>query len=150
VFRGKVKFINTELMKFERKLLLSYSFYMVRTLAHPDIGAITVAGILRALADPFRLAIVAELVKRKSGLSCTEASAVLGQAMAKSTCSLHYRILRESGLIACRREGTQLISRVQTELLEARFPGLLASILDSRRKEGALSKRRVKRVSCGS
>ena len=116
---------------------------MVRPLAHPDIGAITVAGILRALADPVRLAIVAELARRKSGLSCTETSALIGQSMAKSTCSLHYRILRESGLILCRREGTQLISRVRTELLEARFPGLLASILKSRHHECATPRRRA-------
>jgi len=116
---------------------------MVRPLAHPDIGAITVAGILRALADPVRLAIVAELVKRQSGLSCTEASAILGQSMAKSTCSLHYRILRESGLIICRREGTRLISRVRSESLQARFPGLLASILQSRHHERASPRRRA-------
>jgi DNA-binding transcriptional ArsR family regulator len=108
---------------------------MVRTLAHPDGGSVTVARILYALADPVRLRIVDELLRSGSGLSCIEASHRLGQSMAKSTCSQHYRILRESGLIHCRREGTQLISRVRTELLEARFPGLLDSILIAHRAQ---------------
>jgi len=108
--------------------------YMVRPVAHPDIATITVAKILYALADPVRLQIVDDLVRSRSGRSCTEVSHRLGQSMAKSTCSQHYRILRESGLIVCQREGTQLISRVRTEMLEARFPGLLASILRAYRK----------------
>jgi DNA-binding transcriptional ArsR family regulator len=50
-------------------------------------------------------------------------------------CSQHYRILREAGLIVSERRGVDLSSRVRTAELEARFPGLLASILKSYKKE---------------
>ncbi|HEY5894545.1 MAG TPA: hypothetical protein VIT91_15090 [Chthoniobacterales bacterium] len=49
--------------------------------------------------------------------------------MPKSTCSQHYQILRESGLIWSERRGVELASRPRTEELETRFPGLIKSIL---------------------
>jgi DNA-binding transcriptional ArsR family regulator len=55
--------------------------------------------------------------------------------MPKSTCSQHYRILREAGLIVSERRGVDLSSRVRAAELDGRFPGLLASILKSHKKE---------------
>lgn len=49
--------------------------------------------------------------------------------MPKSTCSQHYQILRESGLIWSERRGVELASRPRTDELETRFPGLIKSIL---------------------
>ncbi len=108
---------------------------MSRPLTHPDPSAVTLAGLLFALADPVRLAIVRELVKSPSGLNCTEATARLGLPMPKSTCSQHYRILRESGLIVSERRGTELVSRVRTQLLADRFPGLLESVFRAYERE---------------
>jgi len=108
---------------------------MARPLPHPHIGDVTVAGILHALSDPVRLRIVSRLLKSPSGMNCTETTLKLNLAMPKSTCSQHYRILREAGLIASERRGVDLSSRVRAVELEARFPGLLASILKSYRKE---------------
>jgi DNA-binding transcriptional ArsR family regulator len=108
---------------------------MARPLPHPHIDDVTVAGILHALSDPVRLRIVSKLLKSPSGMNCTETTLKLNLAMPKSTCSQHYRILREAGLIASERRGVDLSSRVRAVELEARFPGLLASILKSYRKE---------------
>jgi DNA-binding transcriptional ArsR family regulator len=115
---------------------------MGRPISHPNIEDITVAGILHALADPHRLAIVGELLKAESGLNCTQTTGKLEVPMPKSTCSQHYRILREAGLIACERKGVEMTSRVRLRELDARFPGLLQSILKAHEKETAKGRRR--------
>lgn len=121
---------------------------MSRPLTHPEPAAVTLAGLLFALADPVRLAIVRELLESPAGLNCTEASARLGFSMPKSTCSQHYRILRESGLIASERRGTELVSRVRSQLLAERFPGLLESVLKAYQREcRPASRRRASRAS---
>ena len=108
---------------------------MARPLAHPHIDDVTVAGILHALSDPVRLGIVSKLLMSPAGMNCTETTHKLKLAMAKSTCSQHYRILREAGLLVSERKGVDLSSRVRAAELQARFPGLLASILKSHKKE---------------
>jgi DNA-binding transcriptional ArsR family regulator len=118
---------------------------MGRPLAHPNIEDVTVAGILHALADPVRLAIMGELLKAESGISCTQATGKLDLAMPKSTCSQHYRILREAGLILSERIGVELRSHVRLRELDSRFPGLLQSILKAHEKETAKSRRRARR-----
>jgi DNA-binding transcriptional ArsR family regulator len=115
---------------------------MGRPLAHPNIEDVTVAGVLHALADPVRLAIVNELLKTESGISCTQATGKLDLAMPKSTCSQHYRILREAGLIVSERKGVELRSHVRSRELDARFPGLLQSILKAHERELAKGRRR--------
>jgi DNA-binding transcriptional ArsR family regulator len=108
---------------------------MGRLLTHPHIDDVTVAGILHALSDPVRIGIVGKLLKAPAGMNCTQTTLKLKLAMPKSTCSQHYRILREAGLIVSERRGVDLSSRVRAVELEARFPGLLASILKSYKKE---------------
>ena len=108
---------------------------MARPLIHPHIDDVTVAGILHALSDPVRLGIVGKLLKTPAGMNCTETTQKLEVSMPKSTCSQHYRILREAGLIVSERRGVDLSSRVRAAELEARFPGLLDSILKSYKKE---------------
>jgi len=110
---------------------------MSRPLTHPHIDDVTVAGILHALSDPVRLGIVNKLLKTPAGMNCTETTSKLKLAMPKSTCSQHYRILREAGLIVSERRGVDLSSCVRAAELEARFPGLLGSILKSYKKETA-------------
>lgn len=121
---------------------------MSRPLAHPDQAAVTLAGLLFALADPVRLAIVRELLRSPGGLNCTQTTARLGLAMPKSTCSQHYRILRESGLIASERRGTELVSRVRSQLLGERFPGFLDSVFRAYEREcQPAARRRANRAS---
>jgi DNA-binding transcriptional ArsR family regulator len=114
---------------------------MSRPLTHPHINDVTVAGILHALSDPVRLGIVSKLLTDLDGMNCIEMTLKLKLAMPKSTCSQHYRILREAGLIASERKGVDLSSRVRASELETRFPGLLASILKSYKKETSGSPR---------
>jgi DNA-binding transcriptional ArsR family regulator len=124
---------------------------MSRPLTHPDAAAITLAGLLFALADPVRLAIVRELLKSPAGLNCTEAAARLEFSMPKSTCSQHYRILRESGLIASERRGTEVVSHVRSQLLAERFPGLLESVFKAyERERQPSSRRRASRASAAA
>jgi DNA-binding transcriptional ArsR family regulator len=106
---------------------------------------LSVAAILHALADPVRLAIVRELLKAQGGcMNCTETTGRLKMPMAKSTCSQHYRILREAGIIASERKGVELSSRVRVQELEERFPALLQTILKSHEKEIARNSRRAR------
>jgi DNA-binding transcriptional ArsR family regulator len=81
------------------------------------------------------------------GMNCTETTQKLKRPMPKSTCSQHYRILREAGLIASERIGVDMSSRVRVAELEQRFPGLLGAILDSHRKEKSRSTRARRAVA---
>ena len=110
---------------------------MARPLPHPHLDDVTVAGILHALSDPVRLGIVSKLLTSPGGMNCTQTTQKLKLTMPKSTCSQHYRILREAGLLVSIRIGVDLSSRVRAIELEARFPGLLASILKSYKKESS-------------
>jgi len=114
---------------------------MARPIAHPHMEDVTVAGILHALSDPVRLRLVNELLESPGGMNCTATTHKLKLSMPKSTCSQHYRILREAGLIRSERRGVDLESHVRDAELDARFPGLLASILKSYKKEGARRRR---------
>jgi DNA-binding transcriptional ArsR family regulator len=49
----------------------------------------------------------------------------------KSTCTHHFKVLREAGVIRQRHAGTARLNALRTEDLEARFPGLLATILEA-------------------
>lgn len=119
---------------------------MGRLLTHPHIRDVTVAAILHALSEPMRIGIISELLKAPGGMNCTETTLKLKQPMAKSTCSQHYRILREAGMIASERKGVELSSRVRAAELEGRFPGLLSSILRSYRKEASAAARAKSRA----
>jgi DNA-binding transcriptional ArsR family regulator len=50
----------------------------------------------------------------------------------KSTRTHHFRVLRETGVIEQRPEGTALVNRLRREELDERFPGLLDSVLSAR------------------
>ncbi|WP_008308783.1 ArsR/SmtB family transcription factor [Leptolyngbya sp. PCC 6406] len=98
----------------------------MRPIYHPDITEITLEGVLYALGDSVRLAIVTRLAA-EGELCC----AAIAAPVAKSTLSHHFKILREAGVVYCRKQGTQHLNSLRREELEARFPGLLATILQS-------------------
>lgn len=87
--------------------------------------------MLHALSDPVRVAIVRELMKAGDAMNCSETAAKAGLKMPKSTCSQHYQILREAGLIFSERKGVELSSRLRLDEIEQRFPGLVTSILQA-------------------
>ncbi|MBD2678243.1 MULTISPECIES: helix-turn-helix transcriptional regulator [Nostoc] len=96
----------------------------MRFLYHPDRKNISLPGVLYALGDPVRLEIVRLLASE--GEQCC---ARFDFAIAKSTMSNHFKILRESGIVFTRKEGTHHINILRREDLEMLFPGLLDAVL---------------------
>jgi DNA-binding transcriptional ArsR family regulator len=96
----------------------------MRPFYHPQAEDITLVGVLYALGDPVRLQIVHRLAQTGE-LTCSD----LDCAVAKSTMSHHFKILRESGLVFTRKEGTQHINTLRSDDLDRLFPGLLAVVL---------------------
>jgi len=93
-------------------------------LAHPAAEDIELAAVLHALSDPMRLRIVAGLAAQRDR-TCKS----FDLPVTKSTCTHHFRVLREAGVIHQRLEGTTKLSCLRRDELEARFPGLLESVL---------------------
>ncbi|WP_214409703.1 ArsR/SmtB family transcription factor [Sphaerisporangium fuscum] len=93
-------------------------------MAQPDLDEIDVSTVLQALADPMRLRIV-QLLDQTDESTCT----ALDLPVKVSTVSHHVNVLRHSGIVSTRIDGTARPSRLRKEDLERRFPGLLASIL---------------------
>jgi DNA-binding transcriptional ArsR family regulator len=93
---------------------------------HPPAGEIDLASVMHALSDPVRLEIVARLADT-DGENCGGIGS--GIDVHKSTMSHHYRVLREAGVTLTTIEGRVRVVRLRHDDLEARFPGLLASVL---------------------
>jgi len=96
-------------------------------LAHPGRSEIELGTVLHALSDPVRLKIVAALAGDEQERTCGS----FDVPVSKSTCTHHFRVLREAGVIHQRQEGTVRLNTLRHEDLEARFPGLLKTILKS-------------------
>ncbi len=94
---------------------------------HPATEDITLAGVLGALADPMRLRIVCNLLKKNNCMSCSEAAPC--PDMAKSTLSHHFRILREAGIIRTSKVGVENRNTIRIDDINARFPDLLKHLL---------------------
>jgi DNA-binding transcriptional ArsR family regulator len=93
-------------------------------IAHPDREQIELAAILHALSDPVRLRIVRALAGGEE-LTCGG----FALPVTKSTCTHHFKVLREAGVIRQRQEGTTRLNTLRRDDLEARFPGLIETIL---------------------
>jgi DNA-binding transcriptional ArsR family regulator len=96
-------------------------------IAHPRRDEIELAGVLHALSDPVRLRMVAALAAAEGEPTCGS----FDVPVTKSTCTHHFRVLREAGVIHQRQQGTARRNRLRREDLDARFPGLLETILKS-------------------
>jgi DNA-binding transcriptional ArsR family regulator len=93
-------------------------------LSHPARDEIELAAVLHALSDPMRLRIVAGLAAEDKR-TCKS----FDLPVTKSTCTHHFRVLREAGVIRQRLEGTTRLNSLRREDLDERFPGLLDSVL---------------------
>ncbi|QRP45277.1 helix-turn-helix transcriptional regulator [Amycolatopsis sp. FDAARGOS 1241] len=98
-------------------------------LVHPERDEITVEGVLRALADPVRLAIVRQLAAAGTEVSCGG----LDVPVTKSTLTHHLGILRQAGVTSGRQEGTTRFNSLRRNDLDDLFPGLLDGVLAARR-----------------
>ena len=99
----------------------------MRSLLHPTREDFSLPNILYALGDPARLRLVAQLAGVNEAISCGELSVV--KEVPKSTGSHHFKVLREAGLIRMVPQGRRVLVSLRREDLEARFPGLLDTIL---------------------
>ena len=99
------------------------------TPGHPSREEIELAAVLHALSDPVRLLMVRGL------------AGDFNVPVTKSTCTHHFKVLREAGIIQQRQEGTKRVNTLREEDLEARFPGLLSTILEAAADQPALTAR---------
>jgi DNA-binding transcriptional ArsR family regulator len=94
-------------------------------LVHPNLNDVSLAAALHALADPLRLDIVARLIESP----CLNAGTACVEGTPKSTISNHLNVLRAAGLIETSADGRERINRLRRADFDARFPGLLDSVL---------------------
>jgi DNA-binding transcriptional ArsR family regulator len=95
------------------------------SIVHPAPAELELGAVLHALSDPVRLMIVAELARGE----CEHTCGSFELPVTKSTCTHHFKVLREAGVIHQRQQGTTRLNELRRADLEARFPGLLATIL---------------------
>jgi len=94
-------------------------------IAHPQRTEIELGAVLHALSDPVRLRIVAALATGDGELTCGS----FDVPVTKSTCTHHFKVLREAGVIHQRQVGTARLNTLRRDDLDARFPGLVEAIL---------------------
>jgi DNA-binding transcriptional ArsR family regulator len=90
---------------------------------HPTIQEMDLGRVLAALSDPNRRRVVTELLADPSDAERSCASFEL--PVSKSTCTHHFRVLRESGLLRDVDYGNHRGVTLRRRELEERFPGLL-------------------------
>src|SRR5512132_4278817 len=94
-------------------------------ITHPEVDETELAAVLHALSDPVRLRIVAALAEPEAEQTCGG----FELPVTKSTCTHHFKVLREAGVIRQRQDGTARLNSLRRDDLEARFPGLLDTVL---------------------
>lgn len=96
----------------------------MRGLEHPPLDSVELATVLDALGDPIRLKVVRQLAT-SNGVVCGN----FDVDVSMSTLSHHLRILRGAGLVRVIPQGRFRRHELRSAEAEARFPGLLASVL---------------------
>lgn len=97
------------------------------SLYHPDAEDLELPTVLHALSDPQRLRIVRKLSVDPDPRPC----GAFDVNVSKSTCTHHFRVLREAGVIQQRQLGTARLNSLRRDDLDRRFPGLLDAVLGS-------------------
>lgn len=93
---------------------------------HPPADAFELTAVLHALADPYRLFVVRSLAQVQP-----QPCAPLQAGRPKSSTSHHFMVLRKAGIVRTEVVGTAHMNSLRDAELEARFPGLLASVLNA-------------------
>lgn len=93
---------------------------------HPGRDQIRLESVLAALGHPVRLQVLRVLADGREH----QCGAII-KDMSKSTLTHHWRVLRESGVINQRASGRTLLLSLRREDLDARFPGLIDTILST-------------------
>ncbi|AZN95883.1 transcriptional regulator [Mesorhizobium sp. M9A.F.Ca.ET.002.03.1.2] len=96
------------------------------SLPHPTVDQISLPNVLAVLGDPTRLAIVRYLASKEGvPLNCSQ-FLDLGS---KTNLSYHLAKLREAGVTRAEVVGTSRLITLRRDDLDARFPGLLDSVI---------------------
>ena len=99
---------------------------VVESLPAPRREDLRLETVLQALGDPVRLKIVREL---HADATAPRPCGTFGLPVTKSTASHHFRVLREAGVVVQRAAGRERLTELRRDDLEARFPGLLQSVI---------------------
>ncbi|HEV7247205.1 MAG TPA: transcriptional regulator [Shinella sp.] len=100
----------------------------ITELSHPARDDLRLTNVLFALSDPERLAIVKQLADGPLEMAQCHLS---DPSMPKSTKSHLMKVLREAGVIRNEPLGRGRRLSIRHEDLEARFPGLIGSVLNA-------------------
>jgi DNA-binding transcriptional ArsR family regulator len=92
----------------------------------PPLEEVDLGQVFRALSDPLRRGVVADLAADST--DGERACSSFALPVAKSTRTHHWRALREAGLITQRDAGNGTFVRLRRDEFESRFPGLLATV----------------------
>ena len=107
-------------------------------LPQPARDEIDLGVVLSTLSDPLRRTTVAILATLPE---CTERNCVsFGFPVAKASLTHHFKVLREAGLISQIVYGNRRSSSLRKQDIEARFPGLLALLVDELERDGGAEK----------
>jgi DNA-binding transcriptional ArsR family regulator len=120
-------------MNLELFASLCYAVAMARRLYHPHVDQIDLSMLLGALSDPIRRSIVRRLARTRE-LHC----GAFGDEGEKSNLCYHFAKLREAGVTRTRIEGPFRYISLRLDELEARYPGLLSSVIAAAEHEEEL------------
>lgn len=99
-------------------------------LPEPDADDLRLEVVMGALSEPLRMTVVRKLLLESDAYD--HPCGWFGFDRPKSTLTHHFKALREAGLIHQRQYGLERRSRLRTEDLERRFPGLLDLVARTR------------------
>jgi len=117
---------------------------LMKPLFHPAIDDVSVEAVLHALSDPVRVAIFAEIAASQCSATCSAFQNIIDRPIPKSTLSQHFKVLRESGLIHAERKGVEMHNTSRCAEVDARFPGLIPSIVSAYTLQLQQNKKRAK------
>ncbi|MER5394915.1 helix-turn-helix transcriptional regulator [Saccharopolyspora sp. NPDC002686] len=100
---------------------------MTRTLPQPSSNDLDIVQVLHALADPVRLELLRTLSQATEPAVCSLGAYDVD--VSAPTLSHHWRVLREAGLTTTFVNGRNRWVELRRDDLDARFPGLLDSVL---------------------
>ncbi|GAA3576497.1 winged helix-turn-helix domain-containing protein [Amycolatopsis ultiminotia] len=102
-------------------------------LVGPEVDALELGVVLRALADEHRRSVMTELAadRTDSERGCNS----FALPISKQTQTHHFRVLREAGLIDEIDYGNRKGIRLRRTDVDSRFPGLLA-LLEAEHRDG--------------
>lgn len=104
---------------------------------HPSVDEMDLGVVMATLADPHRRRVIYELVTAPADVERTCASFEL--PVSKSSCTYHFRLLRESGLIEHPDYGNRRGVLLRRDDVDERFPGLLSLLAVEARRAAKVS-----------